>query len=229
MWLRSKEIEPVVEILVMKAVNAENDKHAKAVQTKLRSAHTLMLNLLSGPGAGKTRLLEETLSQLPPEVCCAAIEGDLFTDEDARRLERFGIPVIQLNTEGSCHLTAAMIEAALEKIPLAGLDFLFVENVGNLVCPSSFFLGEQVRVTLLSVTEGNDKIRKYPKAFQTADCLILSKIDLLPFVQFSLAQAEEDYRRIHAGGLVLALSTQSGEGFQQWLEQLLLWRNQHSA
>lgn len=219
----------MVEILVMKAVNEENEKHAKVVQIKLRAAHTLMLNLLSGPGAGKTSLLERTLSDFSPEVRCAAIEGDLFTDEDARRLERFGIPVIQLNTEGSCHLTAAMIEAAMEKMPLAGLDFLFVENVGNLVCPSSFFLGEQVRVTLLSVAEGNDKIRKYPKAFQTADCMVLSKIDLLPFVQFSLAQAEEDYRRIHAGGLVLALSAQSGEGIQRWLEQLQLWRQKHSA
>lgn len=219
----------MVEILVMKAVNAENEKHARVVQTKLRSAHTLMVNMLSGPGAGKTKLLEETLSLAPPEVRCAAIEGDLFTDEDARRLERFGIPVIQLNTEGSCHLTAGMIEAAMEKIPLDGLDFLFVENVGNLVCPSSFFLGEHVRVTLLSVTEGNDKIRKYPKAFQTADCLVLSKIDLLPFVQFSLAQAEEDYRRIHADGLVLALSAQSGEGIQRWWEQLVLWRKEVSA
>jgi hydrogenase nickel incorporation protein HypB len=219
----------VVEILVMKAINAENEERAKTVQTKLRSAHTLMVNILSGPGAGKTSLLEQTLSQGSPEVRCAVIEGDLFTDEDARRVERFGIPVIQLNTEGACHLTAGMIEAAMEKIPLDGLDFLFVENVGNLVCPSSFFLGEQVRVTLLSVTEGNDKIRKYPKAFQTADCLVLSKIDLLPFVQFSPAQAEDDYRRIHANGLVLALSAQSGEGIQRWLEQLALWRKAVSA
>lgn len=219
----------MVEILVMKAINAENEKHARVVQTKLRSARILMVNMLSGPGAGKTRLLEQTLSQGSSAVRCAAIEGDLFTDEDARRLERFGIPVIQLNTEGSCHLTADMIEAAMEKIPLDGLDFLFVENVGNLVCPASFFLGEDVRVTLLSVTEGNDKIRKYPKAFQTADCLVLSKIDLLPFVQFSLAQAEEDYRRIHAGGLVLALSAQSGEGIQRWWEQLVLWRKEVSA
>ncbi len=219
----------MVEILVMEAVNAENEKHARAIQVKLRSTRTLMVNLLSGPGAGKTRLLEETLSHLSSQVRCAAIEGDLFTDEDARRLERFGIPVIQLNTGGSCHLTAHMIEAAMEKIPLDGVDFLFVENVGNLVCPSSFFLGEQVRVTLLSVAEGNDKIRKYPKAFQTADCLVISKIDLLPFVQFSLAQAEEDYRRIRAGGLVLALSAQSGEGIRQWLEQLLLWRKEVSA
>lgn len=216
----------MVEILVMKAVNAENEIHAKAVQAKLRSTRTLMVNLLSGPGAGKTRLLEQTLSLVPPEIRCAAIEGDLFTDEDARRLERFGIPVIQLNTEGSCHLTAGMIEQAMEKIPLDGLDFLFVENIGNLVCPSSFFLGEQIRVTLLSVTEGNDKIRKYPKAFQTADGLVLSKIDLLPFVQFSPAQAEEDYHRIHPGGLVLALSAQSGEGIPRWLEQLALWRKE---
>lgn len=219
----------MVEILVMKAINAENEKHARVVQTKLRSARILMVNMLSGPGAGKTRLLEQTLSQGSSAVRCAAIEGDLFTDEDARRLERFGIPVIQLNTEGSCHLTACMIEAAMEKIPLDGLDFLFVENVGNLVCPASFFLGEHVRVTLLSVAEGNDKIRKYPKAFQTADCLVISKIDLLPFVQFSPAQAEEDYRRIRAGGLVLALSAQSGEGIRQWFEQLLLWRKEVSA
>lgn len=211
------------EILIMKAINAENEAHAQKVREFLQRQGILMVNLISSPGSGKTTLLEKTLEQMISEYRFAAIEGDLFTDEDARRLEKYGIPVVQLNTEGACHLTAAMIERALEKIPPQGLDFLVVENIGNLVCPSSFALGEQKRVVLLSVTEGSDKIRKYPKAFQTADLLLITKVDLLNGSDFSLEMVENDFRRVKGGGHFLLISAKSGEGISEWLEVLKTW------
>ena len=214
----------MVEILIMKAVNEENEAHAAAVRVLLEDEGVRMVNFLSSPGTGKTTLLEKTLAALNHRFRIGVIEGDLFTDEDARRIERAGAPVVQLNTEGSCHLTAAMIEAALGRLPLSGLDFLFVENVGNLVCPSSFRLGEHRRVTLLSVAEGNDKVKKYPKAFHTADCLLLTKIDMLALTDFSLAQAEEDFRRVNVIAPILALSSRSEEGLTAWFDLLAAWR-----
>ncbi|MBI4279531.1 MAG: hydrogenase nickel incorporation protein HypB [Armatimonadetes bacterium] len=213
----------------MKAVNAENEAFARRVRERLAEAGVLMINLMSGPGAGKTTLLEKTLGRLGDRYRFAAIEGDLFTDRDARRLERFHIPVIQLNTQGSCHLTAQMIEAAIEKMPLAGLDFLLVENVGNLVCPSSFNLGEQRRVTLLSISEGSDKIAKYPKAFRTADCLVVTKLDLLPATDFSLAEVAADFRVVNAHSPILALSAKTGEGMTQWYQMLKTWKAEEDA
>jgi hydrogenase nickel incorporation protein HypB len=219
----------MAEILIMKAVNEENEAHAAAVRLVLEREGVRMVNFLSSPGAGKTTLLEKTLvafGEASPSRSfrIGVIEGDLFTDEDARRIERTGAPVVQLNTEGSCHLTAAMIEAALSRLPLSAMDFLFVENVGNLVCPSSFHLGEHRRVTLLSVAEGNDKVKKYPKAFQTADCLLLTKTDMLELTDFSLAQAEADFRRINATAPILALSSRTGEGMAAWFDMLAAWR-----
>lgn len=214
----------MAEILIMKAVNAENEVHAAAVRLILEHAGIRMVNFLSSPGAGKTTLLEKTLTALSNRFRIGVIEGDLFTDEDARRIERTGAPVVQLNTEGSCHLTAAMIEAALSRLPLSAMDFLFVENVGNLVCPASFRLGEHQRVTLLSVAEGNDKVKKYPKAFQTADCMLLTKIDMLELTDFSLAQAEQDFRRVNAMAPVLSLSARTGEGLTTWFDLLAGWR-----
>ncbi len=216
----------MAEILVMKAVNEENEAHAEKVREVLRQHGILMINLISSPGSGKTTLLERTLECMGGEFRFAAIEGDLFTDEDARRLEKYGIPVVQLNTEGSCHLTAVMIERALDKILLQGLDFLLVENIGNLVCPSSFSLGERKRVALLSVTEGSDKIRKYPKAFQTADLLMITKADLLEGSNFSLETVEGDFCRINAKGLFLLLSAITGQGMNDWVQVLKSWRQE---
>ncbi|MGB9834059.1 MAG: hydrogenase nickel incorporation protein HypB [bacterium] len=214
----------MAEIIVMKAVNAENELYAAQVKETLDKRGILLINLLSSPGSGKTSLLEATLKEWGGKYRCAAIEGDLFTDEDARRLERFGIQVVQLNTQGSCHLTANMIVKALEKLDLKDLEFLFVENVGNLVCPASFNLGEHKRVTLLSVTEGKDKIKKYPKAFYTADLLVLSKIDLLPMTDVNLEDLKQDFFRVNPQADFLSLSVKTGQGLPQWLEKLENWR-----
>lgn len=219
----------MAEIIVMKAVNAENELYAAQVKETLDKRGILLINLLSSPGSGKTSLLEATLKEWGGKYRCAAIEGDLFTDEDARRLERFGIQVVQLNTQGSCHLTANMIVKALEKLDLKDLEFLFVENVGNLVCPASFNLGEHKRVTLLSVTEGKDKIKKYPKAFYTADLLVLSKIDLLPMTDVNLEDLKQDFFRVNPQADFLSLSVKTGQGLSQWLEKLESWRIQPNS
>jgi hydrogenase nickel incorporation protein HypB len=214
----------MAEIMIMKAVNAENDEHAAQVRDTIERWGIRMINFLSSPGSGKTTLLEKTLEAMSGRFRFGVIEGDLFTDEDARRVERTGVPVLQLNTEGSCHLTAHMIEAAILKLPLEKLDFLLVENVGNLVCPSGFRLGEHKRITLLSVAEGNDKVKKYPKAFQTADCLLITKLDMLPLTDFSLDQVQQDFRRLNAQAPVLGLSARTGEGLASWLQLLSAWR-----
>ncbi|MDI6868956.1 MAG: hydrogenase nickel incorporation protein HypB [Coprothermobacterota bacterium] len=216
----------MAEIIVMKAVNAENELYAAQVKEALDKRGILLINLLSSPGSGKTSLLEATLKEWGGKYRCAAIEGDLFTDEDARRLEKFGIQVVQLNTQGSCHLTANMIVKALEKLDLKDLEFLFVENVGNLVCPASFNLGEHKRVTLLSVTEGKDKIKKYPKAFYTADLLVLSKIDLLPMTDINLEDLKQDFHRVNPGADFLPLSVKTNQGLEAWLQKLESWKRE---
>jgi hydrogenase nickel incorporation protein HypB len=220
------QVKEMAEIIVMKAVNAENELYAAQVREKLEKEGVFLINLLSSPGSGKTSLLEATLEEWGGNHRCAAIEGDLFTDEDARRLERFGIQVVQLNTQGSCHLTANMIVKALEKLDLKGLEYLFVENVGNLVCPASFNLGEHKRVTLLSVTEGNDKVKKYPKAFQTAHLMIVSKIDLLEATDVDLEGLREDFRHVNPSGEFLTLSVKTGSGLGGWLEKLESWKRE---
>lgn len=214
----------MAEIIVMKAVNVENELHAQKVREVVDNSGVLLINLLSSPGSGKTTLLEATLREWSGKYRLGAVEGDLFTDEDARRLEKFGIPVVQLNTQGSCHLTANMIETALTKFDLKTLDFLFIENVGNLVCPASFNLGEHKRVTLLSVTEGEDKIKKYPKAFNSADLLIVTKIDLLPLTEVKLENLKEDFLRVNPKGTLIPLSAKTKEGFALWLEILENWK-----
>lgn len=216
----------MAEIIVMKAVNAENELYAAQVKETLDQRGILLINLLSSPGSGKTSLLEATLKEWAGKYRCAAIEGDLFTDEDAKRLERFGIQVVQLNTQGSCHLTANMIVKALEKLDLNDLEFLFVENVGNLVCPASFNLGEHKRVTLLSVTEGKDKIKKYPKAFYTADLLVVSKIDLLPMTDVNLQDLKQDFHRVNPQADFLPLSVKTNRGLEAWLQKLESWKRE---
>ena len=216
----------MAEIIVMKAVSAENDRFAAEVRDKLNKEGVLFVNLLSSPGSGKTSLLEATLEKWGKDHRLGAIEGDLFTDEDAKRLERFGIQVVQLNTQGSCHLTANMIVKALERLELKGLEILFVENVGNLVCPASFNLGEHKRVTLLSVTEGKDKIKKYPKAFYTADLLVLSKVDLLPMTDVNLEDLRQDFRRVNPHADFLPLSIKTNQGLEAWLQKLEVWKRE---
>lgn len=204
----------------MKDILGENDKIAAAVHERLVSQRVFVLNLLGSPGSGKTTLLEKTMAALKDEMKMAIIEGDLFTSKDADRIARHGVPVIQINTSGGCHLDAPMVEKALAALPTAGLDLLVIENVGNLVCPAEFALGEDAKAVVLSVTEGNDKPMKYPLIFKESALTILNKIDLVPYTDFDVAAAQEDIGTIHPGAMVLPLSARTGEGMAAWLDWL---------
>lgn len=204
----------------MKDILGENDKIAAAVHERLVSQRVFVLNLLGSPGSGKTTLLEKTMAALKDEMKMAVIEGDLFTSKDADRIARHGVPVIQINTSGGCHLDAPMVEKALAVLPTAGLDLLVIENVGNLVCPAEFTLGEDAKAVVLSVTEGNDKPMKYPLIFKESALTILNKIDLVPYTDFDVAAAQEDIGTIHPGAMVLPLSARTGEGMAAWFDWL---------
>jgi len=196
---------------------------AKAAAAKFRDersrAGTLVVNLLSSPGAGKTSLLEATARHFNARRSMAALVGDLATDRDAQRLVRW-MPAVQLTTGGACHLELPLVERGYEALETDAVSFLFIENVGNLVCPSSHDLGEHLRVVVLSTTEGDDKPGKYPKAFRTSQALVISKTDLLPYVPFSLDAATKDARLIQPEIAVLPTSTINGEGIAAWCEFL---------
>jgi hydrogenase nickel incorporation protein HypB len=180
----------------------------------------LALNLMSSPGAGKTTLLERTLTDLRDEFAMAVIEGDLQTDNDARRVAATGAQAVQINTEGGCHLTSAQVLAACKELSLDALDILFIENVGNLVCPAEFDVGEDHKITLLSVTEGDDKPEKYPLMFNISSALILNKTDLLPYVDFSLERAASFARGLNADIKVFPVSCRAHEGLEAWYDWL---------
>jgi hydrogenase nickel incorporation protein HypB len=194
----------------------ENDRIAAGLRDQFHTHGTLCVNLISSPGSGKTALLERTLAGFDPSRRVAVLTGDIQTDNDARRLARFGFPVRQITTGGACHLDASMVVRALEGWDLDGLEILFLENVGNLVCPTSYDLGEEARAVLLSVTEGEDKPLKYPATFHHADVMVLNKIDLLPYVPFQAALACENARRIQPGIEILKVSCTTGEGLDHW-------------
>lgn len=202
----------------------ENDRIAAELRQIYERNGVLCVNFISSPGSGKTSLLERTLQAYDPGRRIAVLTGDIQTDNDARRLARYGFPVRQISTGGSCHLDARMVQRGLEQWRVEELEILFVENVGNLVCPTSYDLGEEVRVVLLSVTEGEDKPLKYPATFHRADLMVLNKIDLLPYVPFDAALAHEYARRVSEGIEILNVSCTTGEGFDAWygwLEQKL--------
>ena len=208
-----------------KKVLSENDRLAGGLRDRFRDNGVLCLNLISSPGAGKTSVLERTLQGFPSGARVAVLTGDIQTDNDARRLARFGFPARQICTGGACHLDARMVERGLEGWRLEDLDILFIENVGNLVCPASYDLGEAAKVVVLSVTEGEDKPLKYPSIFYKSALLLLNKIDLLPYVPFQIEQARENARQVHPGMEILELSCTTGEGLASWREWLEKQRN----
>jgi hydrogenase nickel incorporation protein HypB len=200
-----------------KPVLNENNRIAAELRERFRQNGILCLNLISSPGSGKTTLLERTLEFLPRTERVAVLTGDIQTENDAARLRRFGFPTKQITTGGTCHLDARMIERHLADWDLSNIDLLFVENVGNLVCPSSYDLGEAAKVVLLSVTEGEDKPLKYPSIFFKSQLLVLTKLDLLPHVPFDLQAAEENAQRVHPGMEIVRVSCTTGQGFSDWL------------
>jgi hydrogenase nickel incorporation protein HypB len=201
-------------------VLSENDRVAAELRTRFREHDILCLNLISSPGSGKTSLLERTLETLPRHDRVAVLTGDIQTENDANRLKRFGFPVKQITTGGTCHLDARMIERHLADWNLADLDLLLIENVGNLVCPSSYDLGEAIKIVVLSVTEGEDKPLKYPSIFFKSDLLVLNKIDLLPYVPFDINAAAENARKVHPGMEIVKVSCLTGNGLQEWMTWL---------
>jgi hydrogenase nickel incorporation protein HypB len=217
----------------------KNDELAAGLRSRFNSAGVLVLNLVSSPGTGKTAFLEFTLRELRARGAkAAALVGDLETDNDARRLAASGAPVRQINTHGICHLDAEMIEKHLSAwpqvtdvngVPLAGLDFLFIENVGNLVCPSSYDLGEKIRVALLSVTEGEDKPLKYPTLFNSADAAVITKIDIAEPCGFNRDLALKNINEIRPGIRIFETSAKTGAGMQDWLNYLAAERVPHPA
>lgn len=216
---------------VEKKVLSENDRLAADLRQRYHDQNILCVNLISSPGSGKTALLEKTLASLTSTQSVAVLTGDVQTDNDARRLARYGFPVRQIVTGGTCHLDARMIERHLADMGFHGPGLLLVENVGNLVCPSSYDLGEAAKVVLLSVTEGEDKPLKYPGIFHRASLMLLTKTDLLPHVDFNSELAFENARKVHPEIEYIALSSKTGEGFQKWLTWLttLQHKFQHAA
>jgi hydrogenase nickel incorporation protein HypB len=200
-----------------KKVLSENDRIAAELRERFRQNGLLCLNLISSPGSGKTALLEKTLEALPKSERVAVLTGDIQTENDAARLRRFGFPVKQITTGGTCHLDARMIERHLADWRLDEIDLLIFENVGNLVCPSSYDLGEAAKVVLLSVTEGEDKPLKYPSIFFKSELLVITKMDLLPYVPFDIDKAEENARRVHPGMQIIRTSSTKGTGLNDWL------------
>ena len=201
-----------------KKVLSENDRIAAELRERFRHNDVLCLNLVSSPGSGKTTLLEKTLDALPHSERVAVLTGDIQTENDAARLKRFGFPVKQITTGGTCHLDARMIEKHLADWSLNEIDLLFFENVGNLVCPSSYDLGEAAKIVLLSVTEGEDKPLKYPSIFFKSELLVITKADLLPYVPFDIAKAEENARLVHPRMEIIRTSCTKGDGVKNWLD-----------
>ncbi len=201
-------------------VLSENDRIAAELRARFQEHGVLCLNFISSPGSGKTSLLERTLACLPKGERVAVLTGDIQTENDANRLKQYGFPVKQITTGGTCHLDARMIERHLADWRLDRLDLLLIENVGNLVCPSSYDLGEEAKIVVLSVTEGEDKPLKYPSIFFKSQLMILNKVDLLPYVLFDVAAAEENARKVHPGMEIVKVSCLKGNGLDEWLTWL---------
>ena len=212
-------------IEVRQNVLKQNDVVARALRERFHEAGVFVVSLVSSPGAGKTALLEKTLTLLRQQFRVAALVGDLATENDAARLARSQAPVKQIITGTVCHLEAAMVQSALEGWNLDELDFLFIENVGNLVCPSSYDLGEDLRLVLMSVTEGEDKPLKYPTIFNSADVALIAKIDLAAAVEFNAVAANRNIQAVRPEMTVLDVSAKSGEGVEKFLDFLRSRRN----
>jgi hydrogenase nickel incorporation protein HypB len=210
-----------MEILIKQDLLIANEEKAKDIRARLKQHNICMLNLIGSPGAGKTSLLEKTFSTLGQRYRMAVIEGDVETDEDAKRLAQYQVPIAMVNTHGACHLESVSVEKALNAFDLKKLDLIFVENIGNLVCPAEFDVGENFKIAVLSVCEGDDKVIKYPLLFREASIVVLHKIDLLPHLNFNRARFYADLKKVNPKAKVLEVSCTTGEGVDAWCQMLL--------
>ncbi len=213
----------MAEIEVGRNILEANQALADQFRRRFAAQGIKVLNLISSPGSGKTSVLEQTLKRLDGRLNCAVIEGDIQTDEDARRVAACGVPAVQIQTQGACHLDGPMIGEALEALDLNGLELLIIENVGNLVCPVDFDLGEDMKVAVLSVTEGDDKPSKYPALFRAAGVLLVNKIDLLPYIDCDLERIHATCRVLNPQQKVFDISCRTGEGLKDWVTWLESW------
>ncbi len=209
-----------MKIVAAKSILKANDQLAAENRARFDAAGVFCVNVVGSPGCGKTTLLEALLAALPPHIAPAVIEGDIAGDIDAQRIDALGLPVVQINTDGACHLDASMIASALGGFDLNQIGLLVIENVGNLVCTAGFDLGEHLRIVILSTSEGDDKAVKYPAIFQSADALAVTKIDLLPHSDFRLERIESDMKRLAPEAMVFPVSAKSGEGMPALVDWL---------
>ena len=210
------------KVNVGKKILSANEEYALKNSRLLTEQKKLCLNMISSPGSGKTTILARTISELKDKIKIGVIEGDIQTDIDAERIRATEAPVVQINTNGACHLSAAQISSALENLPVADLDLIFIENVGNLVCPSAFELGEAGKIVVLSVAEGDDKPAKYPAIFAKSKVLLINKIDLLQaaHVDFEIERVKADARKLNKGIEIFPISAKTGAGFADWYDWL---------
>jgi hydrogenase nickel incorporation protein HypB len=212
------------KIDVGRKILSANEEYAVRNSRLLAEQKKLCLNMISSPGSGKTTILAKTISELKGKIRIGVIEGDIRTDLDAERIRAAGAPAVQINTNGACHLSAAQVSGALKNLPISDLDLIFIENVGNLVCPAALELGENGKVVFLSVTEGDDKPAKYPAIFAKSKVLLVNKIDLLSAgaqVDFDIERVRADARRLNKGIEIFAISAKSGEGMAGWYDWLI--------
>jgi hydrogenase nickel incorporation protein HypB len=205
-----------MEIKIMKNILDRNQNKAGEVREILSQKRVLMVNIISSPGAGKTTLLERTCEELAAKYNIGIIEGDVTTDRDAMRLKKYNIPIVVINTEGGCHLDSHSISKVLDSFDLDNLDVLFVENVGNLICPTAFDLGEAFKLAVVSTTEGDDKPGKYPMLFREAKAVLLNKTDLIPYTNFNFENFRSDLQMINARIPMFAVSCTKGDGMKEW-------------
>jgi hydrogenase nickel incorporation protein HypB len=209
-----------MKIVAAKKILKANDQLASENRTQFAQQQVFCVNLVGSPGCGKTSLLEAVFAQFPKEIIPSVIEGDIAGQIDAERMEKIGVPVVQINTDGMCHLEASMIAAAAQGIELDQVNMLWIENVGNLVCTAGYDLGEHLRIVALSTSEGDDKIVKYPTIFQRSDALVITKIDLLPYLNFDVATARAGMKRLAPEARIFEISAKTGQGvaeLMQWL------------
>ena len=222
----NEKCEMTLKVPVVRNILEANERLAEDNRRIFRQAGLLVINLMSGPGAGKTSLLERTIEELQDEIRIGVIEGDIQSSYDAERISQKGVQVVQLNTGGACHLDGNMIKSSLDALDLDTLDLLVVENVGNLVCPAEFNVGEDMKAMILSVPEGDDKPLKYPLMFQESRALLINKIDLLPYVNCDVGKIRERALQLNANLKIFEISCRTGEGLDDWADWL---RKQVSA
>jgi hydrogenase nickel incorporation protein HypB len=210
-----------MKVKVVANILEANDRLAAENRKIFKDLGVYVINLMSGPGAGKTSILEQTIKGVSGKIKLGVIEGDIAGDDDARRIESLGVPVVQINTGGACHLDANMIRVVMDDLPLKDMDLLFIENVGNLVCPAEFNVGEDIKVMLLSIAEGHDKPLKYPLMFQESTALVLNKIDLLPYTNADMEKIKKDSLSLNPKLKIFDVSCRTGEGIGDWVNWLL--------